>query len=50
MTAVDAARRARSVLVYGAGLVQGQALVSFPAASAILLSPNGYDRGAASAA
>ena len=34
---------ARSVLVYGAGLVQGLALVSFPAASSILLSPTGYD-------
>lgn len=43
MTTVDAVPRARSVLVYGAGLVQGLALVSFPAASSILLSPTGYD-------
>jgi FHS family glucose/mannose:H+ symporter-like MFS transporter len=31
------------VLVYGAGLAQGLALVSFPAASSILTSPTGYD-------
>ncbi|WP_456845219.1 MFS transporter [Cellulomonas sp. P5_C6] len=43
MRTVDAAPRARSVLVYGAGLVQGLALVSFPAASSILISPTGYD-------
>lgn len=43
MTTVDAVPRARSVLVYGAGLVQGLALVSFPAASSILTSPTGYD-------
>ena len=35
--------RARAALVYGAGLVQGLALVSFPAASSILVSPTGYD-------
>jgi len=43
MTTVDATPRARSALVYGAGLVQGLALVSFPAASSILVSPTGYD-------
>jgi fucose permease len=43
MTTVDASPRARSTLVYGGGLVQGLALVSFPAASSILLSPTGYD-------
>ena len=31
------------MLVYGAGLAQGLALVSFPAASSILTSPTGYD-------
>ena len=33
---------ARSCAVYGAGLVQGVALVTFPAASSILTSPDYY--------
>ena len=43
MTGAGDSSRARPFLVYGAGLVQGLALVSFPAASSILLSPTGYD-------
>lgn len=35
-----------AVLVYAAGLVQGLALVCFPAASSILTSPTGYDLSA----
>ena len=35
-------RRAEVVLVYATGLVQGLALVTFPAASSIFTSPNGY--------
>jgi fucose permease len=43
MTGTRAAPRAAAFLVYGAGLGQGLALVSFPAASSVLLSPTGYD-------
>src|SRR5450755_1155262 len=43
MTDTRAAPRAARLLVYGAGLAQGLALVSFPAASSILTSPTGYD-------
>ncbi|WP_395729078.1 MFS transporter [Nakamurella sp.] len=35
-----------AVLVYAAGLIQGLALVCFPAASSILTSPTGYDLSA----
>ena len=38
---------ARAGLVYTAGLIQGLALVCFPAASSILTSPTGYDLSAA---
>jgi FHS family glucose/mannose:H+ symporter-like MFS transporter len=37
-----ASTRAAPILVYGGGLAQGLALVSFPAASSILTSPTGY--------
>ena len=37
------ASRAEVGVVYGAGLVQGVALVAFPASSAILTSPQYYD-------
>src|SRR5664280_1441869 len=43
MTGTRAAPRAAAFLVYGAGLAQGLALVSFPAASSVLISPTGYD-------
>src|SRR5664279_4934734 len=43
MADTRAASRAAPFLVYGAGLAQGLALVSFPAASSILTSPSGYD-------
>jgi MFS transporter, FHS family, glucose/mannose:H+ symporter len=43
MADTRAASRAAPFLVYGAGLAQGLALVSFPAASSILTSPTGYD-------
>ncbi len=43
MASTRAAGRAAPVLVYGAGLAQGLALVSFPAASSVLTSPTGYD-------
>ena len=43
MADTRAASRAARLLVYGAGLAQGLALVSFPAASSILTSPTGYD-------
>jgi len=43
MADTRAAPRAARLLVYGAGLAQGLALVSFPAASSILTSPTGYD-------
>ena len=36
------ATRAESTVVYGAGLVQGVALVTFPAASTIFTEPSGY--------
>lgn len=36
------ASRPEIAVVYGAGLIQGVALVSFPAASSILTSPSGY--------
>jgi hypothetical protein len=36
------ARRAEIGLVYATGLVQGLALVTFPAASSIFTSPDGY--------
>src|ERR1044072_7528908 len=36
-------RRIEVGLVYAAGLVQGLALVTFPAASSIFTSPDGYD-------
>ena len=45
MTAAPAASRAEVVAVYGAGLVQGVALVTFPAASSILTSPDYYGFG-----
>ena len=35
--------RRAAALVYGAGLAQGLALVSFPAASSVLVSPSGFD-------
>ena len=38
----DDGRRAEVAAVYGAGLVQGVALVTFPAASSILTSPSYY--------
>ena len=41
MADTRAASRAAPFLVYGAGLAQGLALVSFPAASSILTSPTG---------
>jgi MFS family permease len=37
------AQRAEVVAVYGAGVVQGVALVTFPAASAVLTSPQYYN-------
>ena len=43
MTGTRTAPRAAAFLVYGAGLGQGLALVSFPAASSVLVSPTGYD-------
>ncbi len=43
MTATRTAPRAAAFLVYGAGLGQGLSLVSFPAASSVLISPTGYD-------
>ncbi len=43
MTGTRAVPRAAAFLVYGAGLAQGLALVSFPAASSVLISPTGYD-------
>src|SRR5664279_2055525 len=43
MVDTRAASRTAPFLVYGAGLAQGLALVSFPAASSILTSPTGYD-------
>jgi MFS family permease len=43
MTSTRTAPRAAAFLVYGAGLGQGLALVSFPAASSVLVSPTGYD-------
>ena len=43
MTGTRTAPRAAAFLVYGAGLGQGLALVSFPAASSVLISPTGYD-------
>jgi fucose permease len=45
VTATPAASRAEVVAVYGAGLVQGVALVTFPAASSILTSPDYYGFG-----
>src|SRR5437660_6128155 len=39
-------QRAEVLLVYLAGLVQGLALVTFPAASSIFTSPHGYDLSA----
>src|SRR5664279_2971671 len=44
MTDTRAAPRAARLLVYGAGLAQGLALVSFPAASSILTSPTEFPR------
>lgn len=41
-SATQAAPRAEVVAVYGVGLVQGVALVTFPAASSILTSPSYY--------
>lgn len=35
--------RGGAVLVYAAGLIQGLALVCFPAASSVLTAPDGYD-------
>ena len=37
------AQRAEVAAVYGAGVVQGVALVTFPAASAVLTSPQYYN-------
>ena len=39
----SAADRREVGAVYGAGLAQGVALVTFPAASSILTSPDAYD-------
>ena len=35
-------RRTEVVLIYGIGLVQGLALITFPAASSIFTSPHGF--------
>jgi hypothetical protein len=43
MTGTRTAPRAAAFPVYGAGLGQGLALVSFPAASSVLVSPTGYN-------
>ena len=43
LTAAREAARCAAFLVYGAGLGQVVALVSFPAASSVLVSPTGYD-------
>jgi fucose permease len=42
MNAPPAAKKTEVGLIYGTGLVQGLALVTFPAASSIFTSPEGY--------